>query len=58
MRVFAASPLSSAPDKTAMLHWLRTSEILLEQGVCYIPVSIPHSTSVSCVIPFAIFPVN
>ena len=29
-RVFAASPLSSAPDKTTILRRLRTSEILLE----------------------------
>ena len=26
--------------------------------MCYIPVSIPHSTSVSSVLPFAIFPVK
>ena len=57
-RVFAASPLISAPDKTAMLRRLRTSELLLEWDVCYIPVRIPHLTSVSFVIPFAIFPVK
>ena len=41
-----------------MLRSLTTSEILLEQGVCYIPLSIPHSTLVSFALPFAIFPVK